>query len=182
MIPTDRPVIGKDLDTVRQHFGLMMADAIWLYGLSPNKWTTLVRQQPNEPIPDPTLALLVRFLDQHPELSIIPRWPSPRETYDCLNVTQKLTQGEFSLLLGFERSAAPRWFNPRGARQSATLSRLMLCLRTTILSKRPEDRGQVMDDWRASVTTEAKVRGVDNLFEAGRWPTGAANDEIMDEG
>lgn len=181
MIPTNRPVIGKDLDTVRQQFGLLTADAIWLYGLSPNKWTTLVRQQPNEPIPDPTLALLVRFLDQHPELSIIPRWPSPRETFDCLNATQKLTQGDFSLLLGFERSAAPRWFKPRGARQSATLSRLMLCLKTTILSMRTEDRGQLMDDWRELVKNEAEVRGVDDLFDAGRWSIGAANDEKMGE-
>ena len=177
MIPTDRPVLGKDLDAVRQEFGLMMADAIWLYGLSPNKWSQLVRMHPDEPIADPTLALLVRFLDQHPDLPIIPRWPSPRETFDRLNAAQKLTQGDFSLMMGFERSATTRWFKPRGARPSATLSRLMFCFKTQLLAMREEERGQLIDDGRATAKLEAKKRDVKDLFASGGWTADAANDE-----
>ena len=66
MIPTDRPVLGRDLETVRQGFGLATQDIIWVLGMSITRWMQIVRQAPDAPVKDPALALLVRFLAQHP--------------------------------------------------------------------------------------------------------------------
>jgi hypothetical protein len=43
MIPIDRPVVGKDLEAISQEHGLQAGDAIWLFGLSPNTWSSIVR-------------------------------------------------------------------------------------------------------------------------------------------
>jgi hypothetical protein len=69
MIPSNRPVLGRDLDAVRQEFGLLTNDIIWVLSMSITRWMQVVRQAPDEPVKDPTLALLVRFLAQHPD------WP-----------------------------------------------------------------------------------------------------------
>ncbi len=175
MIPAHRPVTGADLDAVRQQMGLPMADAIWLYGISPNKWSKMVRMHPNEPVSDPTLALFVRFLDKHPELALFPRWPQAREMFDFLNETQKISREDFSLQLGYERTAATRWFNALDLRQTAALSRLLYCIRETMLPMDKRERGQLMDELRATALQEASARKV-NLLKTGRW-TAAANDE-----
>mgnify|MGYP006870084542 CR=1 FL=1 len=75
MIPTNRPVLGRDLDEIKQEFGLSTADACYLFGLSITKWTHVVRQAPDAPVKDPTLALVVRLLDANPDLNEIHQTP-----------------------------------------------------------------------------------------------------------
>lgn len=184
LIPSHRPVTGADLDVVRQSYGLLMADACFLFGLSPNKWMELVRKNPNEPIADATLALLVRFLDQHPELSLIPRWPDVQEMFDLMkDAKEDLTREQFSIQLGFERTAATRWFLTKG-RQTAGLSRLLYCFREVLTPMDKLERKKLVDDWLNTVSKEAETRGVPDIFNkktGGRWPTKAANDEDKDK-
>ena len=46
MIPDNRPVLGRDLDAVRQEFGLLTNDIIWVLSMSITRWTQIVRQAP----------------------------------------------------------------------------------------------------------------------------------------
>lgn len=187
LIPSHRAVTGADLDMVRQSYGLLMADACFLFGLSPNKWMEIVRKHPNDAIQDATLALLVRFLDQHPELSLIPRWPDTREMFDFFkDAKEDITREQFSVQLGFERTAATRWFTTKG-RQTAGLARLLYCFREVLEPLDRKGREKLLSDWQKTVGNEALQRGVPDIFNkdpkvGGRWwPLKAANDEEKDK-
>ena len=169
MIPANRPVLGKDLDSIRQMFGLLTADACWLFGMSITKWMHVVRQAPDEPLRDPTLALLVRFLDQHPEMSVIPKFPAASEMFALINKIQDVDQKRFSVLFGSESSATYRWLKESGSRVSPAVGRLMYYLKMALLSIPPERRGVMLESWRGTVQVEAGARGVDNIFKSGSW-------------
>lgn len=168
MIPTNRPVIGKDLDAVRQALGLLTADACWLFGLSITRWMQIVRQAPETPVKDPTLALLVRFLGDHPEQSIIPQYPTPAEVYEFVNSIQETEKKQFSVLMGSEASATYRWLNT-SSRQSPAVNRLMFYLRQALLSLRPAQRVGLLEQWRATVEKEATARGANDIFKTCQW-------------
>lgn len=168
MIPTNRPVVGKDLDGVAQNFGILVSDACWLFGLSITDWTRIVRQQPQEPLRDPTLALLVRFLDAHPEMSVIPKFPTAEEMFQEVNKIQEVDQKRFSVLFGSEASAAYRWLKP-GSRMSSSVGRLMFYMRMALHSRSPSKRAELMENWRETVRLEGSARGVDDIFKSGAW-------------
>ncbi|MEJ6002604.1 hypothetical protein [Paucibacter soli] len=169
MIPTDRPVVGKDLDSIRIMHGMLTADACWLFGMSITKWMHVVRQAPNEPLRDPTLALLIRFLDQHPEMSVIPKFPEAPEMFDLINKIQDVDQKRFSVLFGSESSATYRWLKSPGSRVSPAVGRLMHYLKMSLLANPPERRGVMLEEWRQTVQTEATARGVNDIFKSGSW-------------
>lgn len=167
-IPSNRPVLGKDLDEIKQGFGLSTADACWLFGLSITKWTQVARQEKNEPVKDPTLALLCRFLDQHPELSVMPKLPDADEMYTILNKVAPTDQKRFSVLLGSEASAGYRWLK-HGSRQSPTLLRLMYYMKMALQSRTRGDSLDLLHRWAQTVEDEGLARGVENVFKTGRW-------------
>ena len=174
MIPTTRPVLGKDLDTVRQQYGILTSDACWLFGLSITRWMQIVRIAAELPVKDPTLALLVRFLDEHPELSVIPKFPGAAEMYEMVNSAQKTDQKRFSVLFGSEASASYRWLKI-GSRQSPAVNRLMHYLKSAMLARQPEKRAELLERWRGTVAMEAVARGVPDVFKSGKWnPKGVA--------
>jgi hypothetical protein len=92
----------------------------------------VVRQAPDEPVKDPTLALLVRFLAQHPELAVIPKQPTAPEMLAFMNeiadIEPKPCQFRCQL-------TAYRWMRP-DARPSSTVTRLMHFLKTALLMGR----------------------------------------------
>jgi len=168
MIPSNRPVLGKDLDTVRQQYGMLVADACWLFGLSITRWTQIVRQKGELPVKDPTLALLVRYLDQHPDLSVIPKLPEAEEMFAMINAVQETGPKQFAVLFGSESSASYRWFTS-GGRQSAAVNRLMYYLKLSLLTRQPGQRAELLQDWRKTVEQEAAARGSNNVFKTGKW-------------
>lgn len=174
MIPHDRPVIGKDLDAVRQQFGILASDACWLFGLSMTRWTHVVRRDAEKPVTDPSLALLVRFLDQHPELSVIPKFPQAEEMYELISKVQETNQRKFAVLFGSEASAAYRWLKA-GGKQSPAVNRLMFFLKLGLMAKPQEKRGEMLDEWQETVKMEAINRDVKDVFASGKWnPKGVA--------
>jgi len=176
MIPTNRPVLGRDLDAVRQEFGLLTNDIIWVLSMSITRWMQIVRQAPDEPVKDPTLALLVRFLAEHPELAVVPRQPSAAEMFALMNEIADVEPKRFATYFGAESSAAYRWMRP-DARPSSTVTRLMHFLKTALLMQDAAGRTQLLEDWRKTVEQEARIRGVQNVFKTGRWTT-----PILDNG
>lgn len=168
MIPSSRPVVGRDLEEIKQQFGLSTADACFLFGISITKWTHIVRQGADVPLTDPTLALLVRFLAEHPELSVIPQMPTAAEMFELFNEVLDVDQKRFSLMLGAEASAGYRW-RKANSRQSAALQRLMYYMRLALMSRSSSDRLQLLDGWSRTVASEGAARGVDDIFRAGQW-------------
>jgi hypothetical protein len=180
MIPSDRPVVGRDLDTIRQQHSLLTADACWLFGISITKWTQVVRQAPDVPVADPTLALLVRFLDEHPELAVIPKFPSPDEMMTLVNDAQETDKRRFSVLFGSQFSAAYRWSGEQAGRPSGTVSRLMHWMQLELLRRQPAERSRLLEEWSKTVAQEGITRGVPDVFTTGSWnPAGAT--EISEE-
>lgn len=174
MLPTTRPVIGRDLDDIKQQFGLSTADACWLFGLSITKWTQVVRQGADDPVKDPTLALLARLLDANPTLSVIPEMPTSQALFDLLKESlPDLDQKRFSIILGSEATAGYRWLKV-GSRHSPILSRLMLYMSLSLKGMSPAERRKSLLAWKKTVELEASARGVDNVFAGGRWTVGAA--------
>lgn len=168
MIPTNRPVLGKDVDAIAQQFGMLVADACWLFGMSITKWMHVVRQKPDVPLKDPSVALLVRFLANHPELSVIPKFPSAEEMFALVNKVQEVDQKRFSVLFGSEASAAYRWLKP-GSRMSPSVGRLMFYMKMALLAKSPSKRSEMLEQWRETVRKEGVARGVDDIFKTGAW-------------
>lgn len=175
MISGNRPVLGRDLDTVRQEFGLLTNDIIWVLSMSITRWMQIVRQAPDEPVKDPGLALLVRFLAQHPELSVVPKPPSASDMFALMNEITTVEPKHFAAYFGSETSAAYRWMRPDG-RPSSTVQRLMYFLHTVLLMQSPAQRAQLLEDWRKTVLQEGQSRGIANVFETGRWTLPHAED------
>ena len=168
MIPTDRPVHGKDLDTVRQQLGLLTSDACWLFGLSMTRWMQTVRQAPDLPVKDPTLALLVRFLDAHPESCPLPKFPGVPEMFELVNSAQETGQKKFAVLMGSEGTSTYRWMSG-GSRQSPGVLRLMFCLKQALLARTPEKRTELLEAWGKTVAAEGVSRGEADVFTSGKW-------------
>lgn len=174
MLPTDRPVLGRDLDAVRQQFGLLTADMIWVLGISITRWMQVVRQAPDEPVKDTTLALLVRFLAEHPELPVVPRFPTPQDMLALLGESADVDARRLAVMLGSEVSAGYRWMR-QDARPSSTVNRLMHYLRMALLREDGAGRTELVEAWRRTVEQEARCRGVDDVFRAGSWTRRPAN-------
>lgn len=168
MIPTNRAVVGKDLDSIAQQFGMLVADACWFFGMSITKWMHVVRQNPDEPLRDPTLALFVRFLDANPKLPVMPQYPTAAEMYEMVNSVQAVDQKRFSVMFGSEASATYRWLKP-GARMSPAVRRLMYYMRIALVGLPPEKRVEMLDKWRDTVMLEARARGVEDIYKTGAW-------------
>lgn len=168
LIPENRPVIGSDLVTIKRQFGLSTADTCFLFGMSITKWTQLTRKAADKPVSDVTLAILVRFLSNHPELSVVPKMPSVDEMFDLLNSVAPIDQKRFSILWGAEGSAGYRW-RKLNTRQGPALSRLMYCMRMALLSRSTSDRVLLLDQWTKTVEAEGRARGVPDVFKSGQW-------------
>lgn len=177
MIPTNRPVMGKDLEAVAQQFRMLTSDACWIFGLSITRWTQIVRNSPDDPLTDPTLALLVRFLDDNPDLTLLPQFPTAPEMFEEINRIQQIDQKRFAVMFGNESSATYRWLKP-GARMSPAVGRLMYYMRMALLSAPPDKRQKMLEQYRKTVTTEGKARGVSDVFTAGSWNNKAIRDAI----
>jgi hypothetical protein len=178
VIPDNRPVIGKDLDTLRRHHGLMTADACYLFGLAATNWAEIVRQtdkatgEPNaeRPLKDPSLALLARFIDRHPEVVQLFRAPRPQDLLTAMNkVAINIDQKRFSVMFGNEGSGGYRWIKTE-SRMTPAVTRLMHYMNLGISEDRSdEDRWGFLKEWYDMVLTESRARGIADIYLLGKW-------------
>lgn len=167
MIPKDRPVTGHDLEDLREKLALSVTDLCWLFGLSMPNWGK-IKKAGADPVKDPAVALLARYLDAHPEACPIPRSPEPGEVAERLPELSRKTLG---IALGREASAGYRWV-VQGGRTSPILNRLLL-----ILSMHLDENGsRGWQDWQTLVSTEAGARGINNIWRSGSWRQRPVND------
>lgn len=168
MIPYNRPAIGKDLQVFQRENGLTIDEARYLFGLTMNKWCDFVNKYGDEPISNTAVALLVRLYDEFPELIPEQKKATPAQLYGrILEIDPEYTEKRFSLLLGRESSNGFRWLKREGA-ASPTVKRIAYHLYHDILRK--GSRG--LRQWENIVEMEARARGVENFWIAGRWNPG----------
>jgi hypothetical protein len=162
VISPTKPVTGRDLDMLRTRLGgLTVTDACWLFGLQRNRWYKLV----NDPMPleDVSLALVVRMLDQYPELCPIKPAPRPDWMFHWLKeVNPTLDQRTFALLFGREKSAAHRWLKLSSS-VSPKIARLFSLAQTMLVTGM--DPTEVMGPLAVA---EGSARGLD-IMRDGIW-------------
>ena len=171
MIPTNRPVVGNDINDLRIQYGLSTADACYLFGMSMAKWSKIVCLGRDEPVTDVPLALFARLLDANPWLYTPPEYPSPNEMKELFQEasSEKINQRTISILLGADGSSAHRWLK-LGSRQGPSVQRLMLYLEQTLLSANdPATRAQALSIWKGIVEAEGYARTGKDVFKTGKW-------------
>lgn len=167
-IPLNRAVIGRDLKEIKQTFGLSTSEACYLFGLSITKWTLIVNKNPDVPLTDPSLALLVRFLAEYPHLSVIPKPPSAVEMYEKICSVTPLNSKEFSVFLGSEGSAYNRW-KKNISRQGPSVQRLLYYFRLVLLGRPVTEQATLLNNWRSIVKSEGFARSGSDVFKTGQW-------------
>lgn len=103
--PQDRPIVGADLEEFRQRFGLDLNQIESIFGIaSRGAWYRITRKQADQPLKDKTLAILLRFYAQHPDLIPVP-------DLDVREVWQKLglEAGDFAQLIGRQTISGRDW-------------------------------------------------------------------------
>jgi len=162
----DRPVCGRDLMLLRQWTGLSIADCCYLLGITVPRWHAY-HKHPDQLLGDPSVALLAWALLRYPDVHYLPTFPDPAEVYPAYAhalehsaTTLPKPETAFSLLLGRERAATPRWLSEIGA-PSQTLHppvrRLLLAFQRLLTV-------QGVPGFEAFVNRarfEAQVRGLD---------------------
>jgi len=162
-IPKDRPVIWRDLEDLRQRFGLNNGTLAEIFGLPTARWNREIRENFDQPVKEVPVAILARIYDQHPDLLPIAAKPDMREVYDFLN-SQRDGGGEpiqkrhFSILFGRNSSAGYSWLD-QSKPTSAPIDRIIASIKK---SPAPYKVLQEMAE------TEARARNVDP-WKTGRW-------------
>lgn len=179
MIPLTRPVIGEDLDTVRDQMGLSTSEACWLFGLSMTKWMEVAKEGAKTPVKKPTLAMLVRALNKRPDLTLMPVHPNAHEVFERMHmVDPELDKKRLSVYFGSEASSGYRWIT-KDSEISPALARLFLVfsrLFDRAYKQGPVAAARMMEEWRLMVESEASERGIPNILQTGRWiPAAGSN-------
>lgn len=165
----DRPVCGRDVLFLQQWFGLTQTETCYLLGLSVPKWNHYLRH-PDEPLNDPSVALLVWLLATGPETRFLPKFPEPAEVLPLYLATAqqstkrlgslrktRLGKTAFGLLLGREMTSVNRWLTENQTqRPSPQVYRLLFVLRNVLLAHGL----QGFDAWVNRVEREAEARGL----------------------
>ena len=172
-IPFNRPVVGSDLESLRDELGLAAHEAQCLLGISAHAWNRFVSQEPWEPLPHnyASVALLVRLYADHPELAQNQSFTDVRALRERLGMNKRAV----SLMLGREGTAGHRWergseedaMSPGSGKPSSYVARLAYILNQIA------DMPGVLDDYLAIVNEESRARGVENIWSAGSWRTPA---------
>lgn len=179
-IKTNVPVIGEDINALRDVLGLSTGDACWLYGISMTRWMEMTsnRLGHKDPVPNPTLALMVRALSSRPDISPIPVAPSAEEILGMINeLGETVDKKRLAIMFGCEGSSGYRWITMRG-KISPVLERLFLVFRMLLKSALAKSAGQAikfLDEWDEMVEDEARHRGISDIFSVGKWNVNEAD-------
>lgn len=169
---------GADLQALRELLGIGSVDTYWLAGTGTayNKWK-LQGEKSQVPISDPSLSILVRFLNAYPEYSFLPNFPDFFETFEATSNTDpelfqnriqkdKQAVNRFAILFGKNAWNSTQWLN--GATPSPVVERLFYII-TQLIEKEGLDG---LKKYLDIVDKEAKARGfdsIDSLLGSGKW-------------
>lgn len=165
-LPDNRPVFGSDLSDLGRRLGYTGADMRWLFGMSGPDWFETIGALRPRIVKDPARAILVRLLDESPELSPIAPKPNPKWIFDTLREIHgpEITKKRFGLAFGRHASAGRRWIE-EGAPPDPSAERLMEIWCWTLA----QGKGSIFLHLEYLAETEAKARGIVDLRRGGSW-------------
>lgn len=157
MISQERPVIGKDLETIRELLGVDLIDACYLFGLSMQQWSTVTGKEGDMPVKNASLAIMVRYYDKYPHRAPIPQYATPEDLVEA-----GLDKSLLGPIVGREVSAGQRWLNDR----SSTTPPVDRLLNHLINEALPDG---AIEEWKQMIVSEGRLRGNPDILKNGRW-------------
>ncbi len=170
MISQNEPVTGQDLDVLRISLNLQHFAFCYIMGISQNRWNLLRRQKVmRQPVKDPSIAILSRWLFAHQEDCPQVARTTPFEFFKLITEDHGINVSEraFGVMLGRHPTALFRW------RTAETISSVPPSVRHCILAlengmKRMGPRKAVLE-WLEVVQVEARARGIQDILNLGMW-------------
>jgi hypothetical protein len=162
---TARPVTHADIRNLPEQINLSVNDMLWAFGLSMPTWGSLKNTLDEQA--KPVLALLGRWLSDHPDENVPLRAPTPAELFDMLNVTLGENAPSlkfFGLHLGLDGTGGYRWITLGGGCHGATKRAMSIILGEGQFGL--ENRWQ---EWVEMAQAEARLRGISDLMTANSW-------------
>lgn len=165
-IPDNRPVLGCDLVAFRDRHDLSADDMMWLLGMMPPDWFETTGSSRPRLLKDPARSILMRLVDECPELSPLARRPNASWLFQRIRELHgpEVTLKRFSLAFGRTSGAAHRWVN-LGARPDPAAARLMAIW----VIAEARGMGSIFPYLEQLAETEAKARGISDLRRSGSW-------------
>lgn len=173
MLSDDRRVVFGDLQALKELLGVNSFDFWWLMGFSaPKSLGAKNPERARAEVPDAVHSILARLYDANPDISLLPRVPSPQDVYGRVKVSYARVTGvelswrRFVLLCGLSQYSSHGW--KVGEVPTMGAQRVLLLL--DILLQRGGDTA--LRQYLRVLETEAKARGfqdLQELFTAGNW-------------
>lgn len=160
-VPEERPVCGADVNFFREHFGLTVDEARIILGIPTTEWYVMMNE-PDMPIPNASVALLLRYFAACPEdIPIIPK----TDITEVASALNGVAQRAWGLLLGREAASGHRWVT-----KSPDLGPSTRRLAYYLVKRLMKSPSNGLRWWRKHVVdTEASARGIDDLLGRGSW-------------
>lgn len=170
-----KPILGQDLDALREKLGLSVGEACWLYGMSMTKWTNIVRTGAKTPIKKPTLSLLARGLSNWPEVQMFAVMPTAQDIYARLQTLDpEFGLKRMAIMFGSETTAGYRWIT-MGSNLSTAVQRLLYVFQILFDAAAADSFDaavEFVESWEQMVNEEAQARGIYRIFSVGCWTKG----------
>ncbi len=171
-------ITGADLQELKESFGITLLDLWWVTGVksfsSPKDKWKLVGERSDLPIPQPSLTILIRYLQKYEnESMLLPEMPDFLDFYDKIAPyfdelsLGKPAMGKIGLLLGIGQGAPNEW--RKGLKRPSLGVQRMLYVVNKAVEK---DGVEGFKRYLGIVEKEAICRDIGNLsdlFSAGTW-------------
>ena len=168
-----RPTRGEDMLMLQRKLGFNPRDMMWILGLNPTSYRTSISGSGGrQPLQMP-VALVIRTLREHPELSLLPVEPSATDFFElCRKIDPTFTAAKLATLIGRAETSAYRWLKSTTPTMTKGARRWMLVMWLALKNARTRaDRKQLLDGFFEVVLDEAEARGYDRavLELAHQW-------------
>ena len=165
------PLTGQRLALLQSRLRVAVVDLSYFLGLSMNRWGTFIHGHADTPLPNPSVALLARHFQAHPEQVPDPGNVQPKALFERIReIDPAYTLRRFALLMGAEAASGHRWVE-RGGGTSLPVERLMSRLWEALSGPAAE---AALREFERRAESEARSRGIANIWQHGHWQAGAS--------
>lgn len=161
----EHAITGADvLDYIDAH-GLKRLDACWLLGITPWRFGKIVKGHEQLPLHNPSIGVLLRLIDEWPEQSSLPKYPSLLEAYERVrDIDPRISKRVFGMALGCH----PSWASAERMNQqnysSPVVDRLLLLLWRRLDAAADDEQAKaVIQQWLSAALNEWRGRDDDRL-------------------
>ncbi|GEM_PF-3483966 len=166
---TERPICNLDMAELRDRLGLGTLDFVWQMGAINRKWR-VSGSQAQEPIANPSMTLLVRYLMHRSKEQFVPKMPSATDVHRAIEgaTGEELSSRRFGAMFGCGQWSGARWLNGGGV-ASPVVERLFYLVFHAI----QEEGEKGLKRFLNVVDEEARARGIsgglEELLRSAMW-------------